>query len=251
MKGRYLILLGVFTFSVAFLFQFPAATALTLLNMDPAQVQNVSGTVWRGSADRILISPEEQLEDVSWSFKPALLIQAKAGAGLDFTYRGGHGYVVAAYSVFGKAALSSGRYSTSAQALEPLLPLPIAEFRGEITLQLEELSMKGQQFHKAEGTLVWNEARLIRPAPALLGQVTLDVLPQGDNHLISLKNTGGELRLSGDITLEENKRYNATIILKPERNASSELVNSLRALGRRQSDGSYRIRQQGNLAEIL
>ena len=251
MKKRHLVLLGVAAFLTTLIVRFPAASLLSWVKTGNVNIAQVSGSVWNGSAGQIQLPDAENIENVNWSFNPLGLLTAQAGADLDFTYLGGHASMTAAYGVTGNISLSDGQYSVAAKALEALLPLPLAEFRGELQLNLAELVIAGQQLKTAQGALVWKGAKLVRPVAAQLGTVELDVKPDGKKHIFTLNNKGGEVRLSGQVILEADNRYKADIKIKPERNASRELTSSLQMLGRKKKDGSYRIQQQGRLSELL
>ena len=251
MKKRHLILLGIIAFLAALIVRFPAASLLSWVKTDKVKVVQVSGTVWNGEAGQIQLPDTENIDNVSWSFNPSMLLAAQASADTYFTYLGGQASVTAAYGLTGDFSLSGGRYSVAAQALEVLLPLPLAEFRGELNLDLEDLVVAGRQLKTVQGVVVWENAKLIRPVLADLGRVQLDVKPDGKKHAFTINNKRGELRLSGEVILESDGRYNADIKIKPERNASRELTNSLKVLGRQRKDGSYRIQQQGRLSDLL
>lgn len=251
MKKRYLILLGILAFLTTLFVRFPAASLLSWVKTGEVKMVQVSGTIWDGGAGQVQLPDLENIENLNWSFNPSALLTAQASADLDFTYLGGQADVTAAYGLTGNLSLSDGQYSVAAQALELLLPLPLAEFRGELKLDLEDLVISDKQLKTAQAALVWKNAKLIRPVSAQLGIVQLDVKPDGKRHILTLNNKGGELRLSGKVILEEDSRYKADIKIKPEKNASRDVTNGLKMLGRAKKDGSYRIQQQGRLSELL
>ena len=88
-----------------------------------------------------------------------------------------------------------------------------------------------------------------------LGQVVLDIVPesQGDQllHKGKLTNTQGQLEIDGDFQLDQVGNYRADVRLMPNNTTPPELNGMLAVVGKRASDGSYRIRNNGNIRDLL
>jgi len=57
--------------------------------------------------------------------------------------------------------------------------------------------------------------------------------------------------MSGKLDVDRRGGYRADIRLKPEANAPAELESALKLLGRKGSDGNYRLRKNGRLRDFL
>lgn len=251
MKKRYLILLGLAAYLISLLVLFPAAPVIARINTQPLQVLGVDGSVWSGSAAQVQAPDAPPLESVNWQLRPLSLLTGALGVEVDFDLLGGHGNTEVAQSLGGDTSIGPATLRLPAKRLEPYLPLPIARFDGALELELDHALLANRQLQRLEGQLVWREARLQSPVVADLGELQLDVAPSESGHNGELVSRGGELDLRGTLNLDQQGLLRVDISIKPRANASAGLRDSLNLLGRPGGDGSWRIRQQLRLSDLI
>ena len=65
-----------------------------------------------------------------------------------------------------------------------------------------------------------------------------------------ISNKGGMISISGSATITDNKAYTLDIDFKPEATASANITQSLGMFARRLPNGSYQLKQNGNLRQF-
>ncbi len=256
MKILGLLLLGLLAFVVTIVWKFPAAGVLPHVNTNPVSVTGVSGSLWSGSA-RQVSSPRAPvaLSNVDWRVQPEKLLSGNTGAKLDFEVLGGDGSVEVARNLAGQISVSNGKLQIPAQELEQFLPLPVAEFGGRVIADIESLELENNLLKRTRGTVVWRNATVSGALQARLGQIVLDIVPElqegVQNHRGKLTNQDGELEIDGDLSIDPAGNYRADIRLKPLPDTPPEVISVLSLVGRQSGDGSYRIRNNGNIRSLL
>lgn len=253
----------LFLFLVAFvasvIWKFPAAGVLPHVNINPLSVVGVTGSVWSGGADQVIAPPPAlPLSNVNWRFQPVALLSGSTAANLDFEVLGGNGSGNVARSFDGDVAVTAGTFSVPAANLAQFLPLPVADFGGKVIADIENLELENNLLTTAQGTVIWSNALVTGLVEAKLGQVVLDFEPKPVDgqaaHIGKLSNTDGDLEIKGDFQIDIKGNYRADIRLKPTASASPGLTGALGSLGpiaKRESDGSYRIRNNGNIRNLM
>lgn len=253
-----LILLFLLAFAVTVVLKFPVAGVLPHVNINPVKLSGVSGSVWNGSAQSVTLPPAADqpnipINNVNWKVKPGTLLSGSAGADVDFEVLGGKGEGLVKRNLTGDVFVTDGKLQVPAKELEQFLPLPVAQFAGILLADIEELELENNLLKSTQGKLIWSNAEIISPAISTLklGQVVFDVVPQGDLHVGNLSSSNGQLELSGAIELDQTGNYKADILIKPTADAPPQINNVLNFVGRPASDGSYRIRNNGNISNFL
>lgn len=256
MKIFGLLLLCLLSFVVTVVWKFPAAGVLPHVNTNPVSLVGVSGSLWKGRAQQVSSSQSPiALSNVDWRVQPEKLLSGDTGAKLDFEVLGGQGSVEVARSLSGDVSISNGKLQIPAQELEQFLPLPVAEFGGRVIADIESLELENNLLKTTQGTVVWRNAIVTGALEAKLGQIVLDIVPEllegKQLHRGKLTSKDGELEINGDLQIDPAGNYRADIRLKPLPSASAELTGALGIVGKRASDGSYRIRNNGNIRSLM
>ncbi len=254
--GYFFLFLVAFVVSV--IWKFPAAGILPHVNIKPLSVAGVTGSVWNGSADQVIAPPPAlPVSNVEWRFQPVALLSGKTAANLDFEVLGGNGSGNVARGFAGDITVTGGSYRGPAANLAQFLPLPVADFEGQLLADIENLELKNNLLTTAKGTVIWSDALVTGLVEAKLGQVVLDFEPESIDgqavHVGKLTNSDGDLDIKGDVQIDINGNYRADVRLKPTATASAGLTGALGSLGpiaKRESDGSYRIRNNGNIRNL-
>lgn len=244
-----LFLLCLLAFAVTAVWKFPAAGVLPHVNIQPVKLSGVSGSIWKGSAQMVQ-TPElpQPITNVNWKVKPSALLSGSAGAMVDFEVLGGKGEGLVRQNRSGNIFINDGTFRVPASRLEEFLPLPVAEFGGIILADIVDLELENNLLKRTEGTLRWNKAEIKNTV--LLGQVVFDIVPQGEQHIGKLSNTDGQLELRGEVLLDQAGNYKADIQIKPTTETPQTVNGLLGMVGRPASDGSYRIRNNGNIQNL-
>ena len=186
-------------------------------------------------------------------------MSGNTAANLDFEVLGGSGNGNVSRSIAtGDVLVTEGSFRMPAVNLGQFLPLPIVDFGGNLMADIETLELENNLLKTTRGTVIWRNAQVTGGLQAELGQVVLDVEPQPIDgkpaHVATISNKDGDLELNGELQIDINGNYRADIRLKPTATANQGLTGALGSLGpiaKRESDGSYRIRNNGNIRNLM
>lgn len=260
MKFLGYLMLFILSFAVTVIWKFPLAGMLPHVNTQPVALAGVSGSVWNGSAQQVSTgNPALLASNVNWRFLPASLVSGNTSATVEFEILGGSGSGdVSRHITSGNLSVTNGTFRVPAVNLGQFLPLPIVDFGGNLIADIESLVLENNLLAETAGTVVWRNATLTGGLEAQLGQVVVDVTPQAldgrSGHVVVLSNNEGDLDINGEVQIELDGNYRADVRLRPTATASEGLAGVLGSLGpiaQRESDGSYRIRQSGNIRSLM
>ena len=252
MKIRWVILLALLAFVVTTVVRFPADVVFANINTTPLIISNPGGTIWRGTARSAgVINGPAKAESVNWILNPLTLISGKLGANIDFKLLDGTGEADVARAFNGDVFVSDADITINAQSLVSLMPAALVQLGGELQLHLDDAHFNPQHPESIRGQLHWSNAQIRDPVTASLGNVTLDITPNAAGHSAELKNQGGMVTINGKVDIDKQGGYRADIRLQPVSNAPPDIDSTLSLLGRKGSDGSYRLRQNGRLRDLL
>lgn len=252
-----LCLLGLLAYVVAVLVLFPAAPIVDRLRpqLGPVALEGVSGKLYKGEIDRVRSTDDLlplEFRNVGWSVTPQTLLKGAAGVSVSFDGYGGSGSAEVMRSWNGDLSISDFDYTAQAKALEPLLPVPIASFAGELIVHFDRIVMADNLFKSADGRLTWNDAVLESPVPTSLGTVEAIISPKDEqSHVISLSAVGGDVSMDGSVTVSLNGDFAADILLTPSSTASPAVINGLRQMGKADAQGRVRLQRQGNVNRLM
>ena len=241
-----LVALGVGVYLLILLVAFPAGRAARYLEQQVTglSLQAVSGTVYSGQAGKLVIQGVPA-GAVRWTMRPAALLLGRLeyhvtldGESLRGSGNFGSGLGVALVVQDVTAEISPEFL------LERFSPIPI-QSTGMVTLTLDTLRVKEGFPDELYGQMSWKNAALQDPVKLSLGQVDIVLGSTGDSVTGNISNTPGEIRVSGDISLQAAGQYNLRLSLTPDTAAPTELLQMLDAYGQRQSGGSYLITESG------
>lgn len=225
---------------------FPARLALSgvLAQESTIRLEGVAGTVWNGSAARVLHRDEDQGR-LHWRLRamPLLLGRIIANVQLEGPQLRGSARVSRRGELL---RVGSARLEIPARHLESLLDIPALHPTGTLHLELHELELQGRVPMALEGRVIWRDAGMSGAAQADFGtlEASFGALPGGG--------FGGELRdQGGPLSLEGRFRttvlgYEAEAHLRA-RDDDPQVTRALRHIGQIQPDGSVLFRVKGGL----
>ena len=257
MRILWLVLLGLLSYVVGVLVFFPAAPVVERIKpqLAPIALEGVSGKLYSGQIDSVRSMDDLlplEFSNVGWTLAPTTLLTASAGARFRFEGYGGEGQGLAARRYNGEIRISDFAFNAQAKALEPLLPVPIASFNGELTGEIEAITLVDQLLERFEGTLIWSNAQLESPVPTALGTLQVQITPDGEQaHRITLDASGGDVAMDGTVMLSLNGDFSADIMFTPAANAPAGVVNGVRQIGRPDAEGRVRFVREGNVNRLM
>jgi hypothetical protein len=249
MRKRWLILFAILAYAIALVTTMPTAQLLRWVDTRPAELSGVGGSVWRGSARRVKVE-ETVADDVRWRFLPGRLLLGEIAFGVQAQYAGGPAAGRLSADWRRELHLSDFSYRMDARRLTDFMPLPIAEFSGDIDTDLQQVTVHNGTLQSVTGKVSWDEATLTSPFETLLGNYRVDLRTTERGHRAELRGEGGSLAAEGEVRVQQDGRFNAEITLTPASNAPRELVQQLNFIARRQRNGKYLLKHNGSLRDF-
>ena len=252
MRTRYLVLTGVIAYLAFLIASVPAAAVIGLLqDRLPFTVNNVSGTLWNGSAGTVDTRQKIVLKDVAWSFLPSRLLLARATIDVAARLNGKPLTTRVAAGVTGTVTLQDLNVQLDATDVEPFIKLPIGKLSGEFEARIDRARLLQGTVPRVDGTILWNRATVTVAETADLGNVSVQLSETDTSPLsASISNKGGHLSLNGSFAARDKGDYTLQLTLKPNNTASNNLVSSLAMFARKQPNGEFLLNNQGNLAQL-
>ncbi len=257
MRIVWLTLLGLLAYVVGVAVLFPAAPVVDRIRpqLGPVALEGVNGKLYKGVIDSVRSTDDLlplEFSNVGWTLAPKTLLSGGAGASFSFDGYGGQGQGLAARRWNGDIAITDFTFNAQAKALEPLLPVPVASFSGDLTGDIAAIELSNNLLSRFEGTLNWNNAQLESPVPTSLGDVQVQITPEGEqSHMITLDAAGGDVAMEGTVTMTQSGDFSADVLFTPAASASPAVINGLRQMGRADAQGRVRFVRQGNVNRLM
>lgn len=238
--------LGTGVYLLILLLMFPAQRAVNLLEQQVSglTLQSVSGTVFSGQAGKVTLQ-DQDLGPVSWSFRPAALLLARIEYHLT---TGGPLFHGSGFLGTGPGADLMVRELTGELQPDALvnryLPVPV-ETSGSVTLTLDTLQVRDGFPAELSGTVHWTEAAVVAPAALAFGKVEITMESSGDTINVGISNAGGDIAVSGELTILAAGEYRMQLLLKPGPEADPGITGMLESYGKPQAGGAWLITDSG------
>ena len=254
MKKRYYILTAIVSYLVFTLGNVPAAKIISLIDKNtqmPAKLYGIQGSLWNGSADRLIMQGQPPVDNLQWSLHPASLLLAQISSEVKAQIKGQNIIGDVSVSATGTLQASDVRARIKADVMQELIQLPLGELGGIFIINIESLNLQPEGLPEVIAELNWKQASLTLAETVDLGNVLLTVEPKDDKQLLAkVSNKKGQILIDGNITVDEKKMYTLDIRFTPEKSATKNILQSLKMFARRQTDGSYQLKRKGNLQEF-
>lgn len=254
MKTPYLILIAIFSYLFFTLSNMPAAKLLALVEANsqlPAQFIGVQGSMWNGSADKVIPRNAVAIDNFQWSLNPAKLLLLKLGGEVKGRIKGQNFIGQVSLGATGNISASDIRSRISAQVMQELIQMPLGELEGTFIIHISSLDMRAEELPQVEADIKWQSAKLTLAETVDLGHIQINIKPDEDNQLLAnISNKGGQISLNGDGRVNAEKAFDIDIRFTPESSATDNIRQSLKMFARRQTDGSYLLKRKGNLNEF-
>ncbi|MFK7995204.1 MAG: type II secretion system protein N [Granulosicoccus sp.] len=257
MRIVWLIIVGLVAYLVGVIAFFPAAPVIERIKpqLGPVALSGVQGKLYSGVIDSVRSTDDLlplEFSNVGWTLSPRTLISGGAGASVRFEGYGGQGGGLVARQWNGDINVTDFSFDMQAKQLEPLLPVPVATFSGRLSGDIRRIKLVEQLLTEFEGTLTWADALLESPVPTSLGDVRVEIEPNGEQtHVVTLNANGGDIAMDGTVTITLSGDFSADIVFTPSPNAPPAVLNGLRQMGRQDAEGRVRFVRQGNVNRLM
>ncbi len=254
MKKRYYILAFILPYLFFTLGNVPAQTVLSITQQYvtlPVKLYGVQGSIWNGSADKAVIPGKPSIDNIQWTINPTMLLLARVSGEAKASIKNQN--IIGNFSVSATGTLSASdiRARIDAPVVQELAQMPIGELGGTFNINIESLEIKENRLPFIKGELKWKNAKLTVLDTVDLGFINLKInTDEADTLLATITNTKGQIQLSGDATLDNNKSYKLNLRLTPDSKAPNNIRQSLAMFAKRQTDASYLLKRKGNLTEF-
>lgn len=236
-------------YSLGLLIAWPAQQAwslvaprLTGVLPESFAIAQISGTVWRGSAQGMQVN-QQDLGAVQWHWRPLGLIRGRIAFAVDVQGVGHHVQGQVGLSWQGWQLIDLGGHM-EASRLPELLDWP---FLLEGQLLPDDLSITlgyDDRVRAAQGRLLWAAAGAGLPRPLPLGDYHLDSFAEAGRWYADISSDPqSPLQVSGQIGWRPILFYHLDLNLRTQPAAAPLLTSALSALGPVQADGSVRWQQ--------
>jgi len=235
------IALGAGAYLLFLIVNVPAAWVAARIGgvMPQVQLSGIDGSLWSGRADQLRFDPVI-LEQVQWRWHPFALALGR----LEYRVEGRWGdnpvAMSAGASLFGGAYLRDVSATGPVQSWAAALALPV-EASGDLSLALDQV-----RFAKPGGAPIlrgaarWTSATVTGPVALDLGQVNLDLAPDGDVTHGTVKAQDGALLVDGTVDLDASGQYNLQVDMTPTDKLADDVRGGLAAIAE-EHNGRYHL----------
>lgn len=257
MRVLGLILLGLSVYGATLAVFFPAAPVIARVEpeLGPIELEGVSGRLLDGRVDTVLYTDDLlplEFSNVGWTLAPASVFQGGVGADLRFEGYGGGGTGEVIREWNGDLNVRDFAFSADAKRLEALLPAPIAEFSGILRGDIRSLRLQQELLTTFEGTLRWSDALVEFPLQMALGTIEIRIEKTGpESHLATISAAGGEVEAEGTLEMALDGEFSTDLLFTPTANVPQGVIDGLEQIARPEADGRYRLRQSGDITELM
>ncbi|MCB1555098.1 MAG: type II secretion system protein N [Xanthomonadales bacterium] len=246
----FVLLLGCLVVLAVVLAMFPARTAVQWFGdrLGQVQLRDISGTIWRGHAERVEVRGT-QIGALAWHVRPwSLLSMRPAGdAALE-----GQGYRLRSdleLTDRQTLRLLDARGAFPAERLNPALDIPGLVPVGEVEFNVEEAVLVAGFPRSLRGEVVWKKAAVAGEAAANFGDLVATFHTDQAGVVQGIVgDRGGPLSVDGTFTVSV-RGYEAEVILFA-RDGNPDVIKALRWIGEPLDDGSSLLKIEGRILPL-
>ena len=242
-----LLLAGAAAYLLMLLITLPADRVAKLLeqNLIGLDLQSVTGTLFYGKADRVVIGGLG-MGPVNWSLRPLSLLLARLEYRLDLKDPAFRGKGVVGTGLSGHVYLHDLQAELKPDPLvNHFSPLTV-QTSGDVKLLIESMVFVDGFPRELSGHVDWVDARIIEPLAMSLGHVEATLHSEEDSLVCHLSGTG-ETALSGDLSLTREDDYRLNLLLTPGAEVSADIVDGLKTFAEARPGGAFLIIDSGRL----
>ncbi len=201
---RWVLLLLVLTLVFA-ITQIPASWAAYFMTQgNTLALSGVTGTAWSGQARMSSIEIDNQhysLGELQWQLKPLTLLSLRPCADVDARLEAQQIEGRACAGLNGRLTVTDASIDAPASLVQAGVPVPV---QGQLSANLQTLSMKGQSLSELRGNLSWTNARVqVEGTWATLGSFAAEATydPEADALVADVFDLDGPIDLDAEVRL--------------------------------------------------
>lgn len=247
MKTRtILILLGLFSFLLFMIINFPASIAYQLSknSIKGVEIYDLQGTVWSGRASSMRVN-KQTFQDINWELRPLSLL--KAMVSLDINVKDNQYPLKGrlAFAINGDLEANAIKGTLPAKMLQQVPPLSLVSLDGEVLIDMKTLVMNEKELKSAEGEILLAQTSLLQPVQAELGNIRMNLSNENDSVLIKIKDQQAPIGIDGTLIVKPEHKFSFNAVFKPTAKANNFLVGMLKNITRTKPDGSMVSKYEG------
>lgn len=250
MKKLY-VLVGVIAFLVSLITIAPAQDVYGWMSGEippGVHVYQVSGTLLHGNAGLVRLNKNIEVRGVHWDMNPWALLTGTLSMDVTGRLAGGQTSAHASIGPGGGVTLHNVVSTATIDGLKPVLNVGFLPVRGQIGMRLRKATIENGRIDSLEGFLKLGGLEWTLTQPAVqLGAYRADIGTNDDGITAILKNTQAPVELTGRVVLRPKGVWQARVKLRPDPDAKPEVKELLGNIGRKNTQGWYRVRQQGHI----
>ena len=252
MKKRYYFLTAIISYFIIFTATIPARPLGQLISDNtPLSLQGVTGTLWNGTANTILIDDTIQLNDTTWDFIPWKILTGKIAADLKTHYQDNDITTEIGTSFLGRYFINNLTAKLPASEIAELANIPLVQLSGEVALDIKHAQWKQGTLPIATGEIDWNNSSITVAETVPLGNISITLSESDKQQLFAeIKNQGGDIKIDGNAELIPDTDYAVNIKLLPSDSANDNIKRSLGLFAQKQANGEFLFVKTGSLNQI-
>jgi hypothetical protein len=213
----------------------------------PFTYGSIKGSLWRGKMETLEIQGVP-VDKLNWSFAPSQLFFGRIGFDIQINHTGQELEGNIAIGMNDQYVLKDVNGQISANVIPPLINLSQIGLDGNLSLDLQYLSLEAQKITSAEGQIQWLSSALKSPIALKLGDLQADLLTDENGQVkAKIKDMGGSTSVDGELSLTTDGNFQVNGQIKPGTDSDPRLGSALSAISKRQADGSYQINYSARL----
>lgn len=254
MKGKVIGALGLGLIG-GLIAQAPVNKILPRVLPDSAgvNVYELSGTLFDGHAGYVQ-AQGVGADDVVWRLHPSSLLLGRVNADIEVSLdsrdlRKDNAWLSANVS---RSLFSDRIVARDVQAAAPIsglqkpLKLPYLPVDAVIRLDLERIVVSGMAPQQIEGLAYVTQTQWKLGNAVSLGDYRIELTSDDDRLVARLSdNDAAKVAIQGEAGMTAERAYSVDLQLKPKLDTPTSVANQMKALGRTDGQGWYRLRQNG------
>lgn len=243
-------ILMVLIYCITLVINLPASTAVAWMPANTIKIKHVTGSLWKGQANQVVVDPKLTLQSVKWDVQFMGLLGLALDADVSFDngdeVMSGEGTV--SYGLSGPSASNVMLSITSEEALKFLpMSLPV-KISGDFSAEIKIIEQGKPYCEQLEGVVVWNNANVYSDLGNVdLGSPSVDLRCDegGISALVTQKSK--QLSTTLDINLSDGGAYQLNGEVKGTDQLAPTIAQSLSWVGPVNESGATTITFKGKL----
>jgi surface antigen len=250
-RAFWLVGLGVCVFLVSMVARFPATVTYQALADrlgGDVSLSSIKGTIFSGEA-RALLGNQYVFDSVAWRWRPMAALAGRLEFGTELKTPAGAIVCRVGMGFGGDLIVSQVEGRLSLVTVLSSLNAKTGGFSGWIQPEIREMRFRDSDLKAMEGSLHLRNFAWQNGDSVALGDFVAAFDNQEMPWAFSLRDDGGPVRLSGDLTVEAQGAYQLNVAVAP-RQQSPELDRFFAIIGPGDSEGQRFLTYNGNLDEL-